>query len=158
MERVIDYSFLSDTTQFLFRGGRGVRQRRLTGIDDRIVLDGKETDDRRDRCPLPARLWATVSNDTTSAKPPGFGWSSAVLTDLPGAAFRVLAPSSQQRHQRCSGNITFNVAVVDRSQKAYLLAGGTKWVPAVTSPGRRRARLEGQVHSSSKEVPLCELD
>jgi|tagenome__1003787_1003787.scaffolds.fasta_scaffold20976225_6 hypothetical protein len=24
MERVIDYSFLSDTTQFLFRGGRGV--------------------------------------------------------------------------------------------------------------------------------------
>ena len=36
----------------------------------------------------------------------------------------------------------------------YRLAGGTKWVSAVTSPARWRANLEGQVHRQSKEGPL----
>jgi hypothetical protein len=46
------------------------------------------------------------------------------------------------------------MAVVDRSQIAYRLAGGTKWVSAVTSPGRWRANLEEQLHRQSKDYSM----
>src|ERR1700759_400211 len=94
--------------------------------------------------PAPVTIATRSRKRATGPNLSRVGWASGVLTDPAGCGFQCV--DTQRRAMDCKdaqAQSLSPVAVVDRSQIAYRLAGGTKWVSAVTPAVRRRANLEG---------------